>query len=52
MNVLSGKTRSVDHSFAVWSKEQLANIGAAGLKTEHMDATTVQQSILIHKVAN
>jgi len=32
MKVLSGKARSVDHSFAVWSNEQLANIGDAGLK--------------------
>jgi len=33
MNVLSGNARSVDHSLAVSSNEQLANIEAAGLKT-------------------
>ena len=37
MNVLNGNNRSVDHSFAVWSYEQLANIAAAGLQAHHTD---------------
>jgi len=56
MNVRSGYSRSVDHSFAVWSNEQLANNGAAGLQNvthataglQNVTHTTVELQNVTH----